>query len=224
MSFNMDQDLQTIELPASEFFRLMKDTAEIHNLLVEIIASQKVLPQKQIAEASVNNMKKVMAEPDPITRFHMLHAYIRSHIKHISEALKARPPATGEGEEVKRRAITKVMLRAQQLVEYTKQKLETAKERIQVTSIEARTYLAGQEGRAPNRRDAIKALQRASQIFPALSYGAVPNDRRGVKRLTLEKDHCPDILTDQDKKRYQKRQAREDEIKEVFFKQEVSRA
>lgn len=221
MLFNQER---TIELPESEFLRLMKDTAEIHNLLVEIITTQKVLPQKQIAETSVNNMKNVMAEKDPITRFHLLHAYIRGHIKHITEALKARPPATGEGEEVKRRAITKVMLRAQQLVEYTKQKLETAKERVQVTSIEARHYLAGQEGKAPNRRDAIRALQRAAQIFPALSYGAVPNDRRGLKRITLEKDHCPDILSDQEKKRYHLRQAREDEIRQIFFKQEVSRA
>lgn len=202
----------------------VKASTETYNLLAQLVKDQKLLPGNELAVMAVNNMQKLKEEKDPIDLLHLLEAYKRQLIKPIGNGFKTRPPATGTEERVIPRALTKVNLRANQIIEYTKQKLETAKERVQVTSMEVRHYLAGLEGKAPNRRDAIRALQRAAQIFPALDYGAIPNDKRGVKRLTLTKDHCPDILSDQDKKRYHLRQAREEEIRQIFFKQEVSRA
>lgn len=179
----------TFELPAADFYAIVKDTVEVYNLLAEILGDQKLLKTKELAALTTDNMKALQAEKDPVARIFLLHAYIRQLIKKLGEGFKARTPAVAE--QARPRAITKILLRAHQLVSYTQEKLQQAKEKVAVTSTEARTYLAGIEGETLSRRDALRALQRAAQIFPAITFSSVPGDQRGTKRLTLQKDDLP---------------------------------
>lgn len=171
----------------------VKASTETFNLMAQVIRDQKLLPVKELSELAVNGMSRLREQESPIDMLHLMEAYKRQLIKHIDTGFKARLPAAGTEEKARPRAITKIQLRAHQLVDHIKELGSGAKKRVQLTSSQARTYLAGVEGKAPSRRDALRALERASQIFPAISYGAVPGDLRGTRRLTLEKDDLPGV-------------------------------
>jgi len=56
------------------------------------------------------------------------------------------------------------------------------KKEIAFSSIQARAFLAGREGKPPSRRDTIRALRRAEKICPTLSCAHTPNDGRQTIR------------------------------------------
>jgi len=217
-----ERDSQSIilEISLGDFQALMRDTIEVYNLLAEVIRSQKILQQKEIAKLTADNMKKLQQEIDPIARFFMLHAFIKQLIRHVAEGFKARPPAVGSGDQAKPRAITKILLRAEAIVGRVKEIASQVKKEVSFTSSQAKEYIAGMEGAQPSRRDTLRALRRASQICPALDFAAVPGDLRGTKRLILDKTDFADIDIEsnspQGLNRILQQRIREKEIKEIF--------
>jgi hypothetical protein len=210
----------TFEISLRDFQALMKDSIEIYNLLAEVVRSQKILQQKELAKLTADNMKKLQQEPDPIIRFFMLHAYIRQLIKHVAEGFKARPPAVGSGDQAKPRAISKILLRAEAIVGRVKEMACQVKKEVSFTSSQAKEYIAGMEGAQPSRRDTLRALRRASLICPALDFAAVPGDLRGTKRLILDKTGLAnmgfEVNSPEGLNRCQRERIREKEIREIF--------
>jgi len=206
-----------LEISLGDFQAFMKEAADVYNLLAGIIQDQKLIPQRDLARQTADRMRKLQQETDPIARFYLLFAYIKQNIKQIAEGFKARPPAQGSGEAARPQALTKIMLRAQAIAGRIKEAAGQAKAKISFTSSQAKEYIAGLEGQQPSRRDVIRALQRAAQIFPALDLGAVPGDLRGTKRLTLDvKDLTDYDFKPQSSKRCQRLQEREEELREIF--------
>jgi len=77
-----------LEISLGDFQGLMREGIEVYNLLAGIIQEQKLLPQKEIGRQTADRMKNLQQEPDPITRFFMLFAYIKQNIRTIAEGLK----------------------------------------------------------------------------------------------------------------------------------------
>jgi len=199
----------------------VKASTESYNLLAQLVRDQKLLPGNELAEMAVNNMKMLKEEKDPIDLLHLLEAYKRQLIKHIDNGFKARPPATGTEEQARPRALTKIQLRAQQLVNHMKELGGGVKKRVQLTSSQAREYLAGVEGAPVSRRDCLRAFQRACQIFPAIDMERVQGDLRGTRRLALSVEDLHSDFSDKPECRSQRLQARQDEVRMIFFKEGV---
>jgi len=183
---DMDSQQTVLEISLGDLQSLMKESIEVYNLLAEVIQELRLLPQKDLAKLTANRMKNLQQEIDPITRFFMLFAYIKQSIKVIAEGFKARSPAQMSVETIRRRAITKIMLRAEAIISRVSEIASQAKSQVSFTSSQAKEYLTGLEGAQPSRRDVIRALQKAAQLCPALDLGRVPGDLRGTKRLTAE--------------------------------------
>ena len=64
--------------------------------------------------------------------------------------------------------------------------LAEGKEKVALSSPQARQYLAGMEGKPVSRRDCIRALHRAEMICPALICGHTPGDGRATARIIAE--------------------------------------
>jgi len=163
-----------LEISLGDLQSLMKESIEVYNLLAEVIQELRLLPQKDLAKLTANRMKNLQQEIDPITRFFMLFAYIKQSIKVIAEGFKARSPAQMSVETIRRRAITKIMLRAEAIISRVSEIASQAKSQVSFTSSQAKEYLTGLEGAQPSRRDVIRALQKAAQLCPALDLGRVP--------------------------------------------------
>jgi len=186
-----DSQMNILEIPVEEVQALLKELTGIYNLLAETISEEKLMGPRELAQATEKAMKSIKAEHHPISKLLLICAYTRQLFTHIKNGLKTRPPARGDERMAKPQALTKIKLRALQLIDYVQQKLQ-GKEKALVTSTEARAYLAGQEGKAPSRRDTLRAFRKATQIMPAIDLEKVPNDLRETKRLTLQKENLQD--------------------------------
>ena len=80
-----------------------------------------------------------------------------------------------------RQAITKIQLRAEAIVDHIRT-LAEGKEKVALSSPQARQFLAGREGKPISRRDCIRALHRAEKLCPALECGHIGG--HAVTRLT----------------------------------------
>jgi len=174
---------ETIELPVSELQGFYEELIQTYNALAEVLQDHGIMRGRELAEMSTKHNRAVKAEKSPIGKLFLLNAFIRQQIRHISEALKTRPPASPTEEGKIRQAITKIQLRAMAIVEHVKVIAEGKKE-VAFNSCQARAFLAGREGRPPSRRDTIRALRRAEKLCPALICGHTPNDGRQTMRLT----------------------------------------
>lgn len=208
-----NSQMNTLEIPVEDVQALLKELTDIYNLLAETISDEKLTGSRELAQTTERAMKSIKAEHNPISKLLLVCAYIRQLFARIKKGLEAKTPAKCEPPK----ALTKIKLRALQLIDYVQQKLQ-GKEKAQVTTIEARTYLAGQEGKPPSRRDAIRAFKKATEIMPAINMERVPNDLRGTKRLVLKKDDA--LSVDQKTKGDHWQRSRGDEIRMIFFKEE----
>ena len=101
----------------------------------------------------------------------------------------SRRPAANATEKIIQ-ASTKIKLRAMMLFEHVKTiaKSENRKKDFVFGSPDVRTFLAGKEGQAPSRRDAIRAMEKAESLFPALRCEHTPNDGRQTMRIIAKVD------------------------------------
>ena len=76
------------------------------------------------------------------------------------------------------------MARAEQIVSHIKILAETAPKKIAIESREVRSLINGSEGLLVSRKEAIKAMKRATSILPGLKCDHRPNDGRMTMRLT----------------------------------------
>jgi hypothetical protein len=165
---------------------VLKDSVEIFNLLSKLAQDEKILSGRQLADLSTRANNAVQAEDDLGQKVLLCNAFIKKHVANIKTTLKTRPPAASTEDKPRPQAITKIQLRAVALVDHVKDIAMDCKTKIAFTSRQARDYLAGVEGRPVSRRDALRALQRASKLCPAIDFESIPNDHRGTKRLILD--------------------------------------
>ena len=214
----------TVELPVSELQGFFDELIVTYNSLNDLLKDQSILRGRELAEMNVRANQAVKSEKSPLGKLMLLNAFIRQQITSIKKALQARPPAAPSDQGIIRQAVTKIQLRALAIVEHVKT-LAEGKEKISLNSGQARQFLAGREGKPPSRRDAIRALRRAEKLNPALICDHTPGDGRQTMRLTARAADLKDSeIIKIDKDRAQRQRSRMEELRIVFFKEEVRRA
>jgi len=162
-----EANFETIEIPASEMDHLFRETLALYNLLVEVCKDMGILRGRELSRMVVGHQKALEAEKDPVARLLLANAFIRQLIARIK---KAYPAMSRVNQGRVRQAITKIQLRAECLIDHIKT-LAEGKEKVALSSPQARQFLAGREGKPVSRRDCIRALRRAEKICPALECG-----------------------------------------------------
>jgi len=210
-----------LEIPASELQHFFDDLVLTFNSLNDLLKDQGILRGRELADLNTRANQTVKAARSPMEKLLALNAYIRQQIGHVRKALQARPPTTPTDQGVIRQAITKIGLRAFAIVEHVKIIAEGKKE-VAFNSAQTRDFLAGREGKAPSRRDTIRALRRAEKLCPALLCGHTPGDGRQTMRLTAKADDLrhSEIIKD-DRDQAQRQRSRMEELRVIFFKEEA---
>jgi hypothetical protein len=175
----MQADFETIEIPISEIDHVFKDSIDLYNQLIEVCKDAGILRGRELARLVDGHQRALQAEKNPIARLLLVNALIRQLIARIKKALQTMKPSK---REVIRQAITKIQLRAEAIVDHIKV-IAKGKEKVSLSSPQARQYLAGMEGKPVSRRDCIRALHRAEKICPSLECGPL-GDGRQTTRLT----------------------------------------
>ena len=152
------QSEETIEIPVSELQALFEDMIQVYDTLNEVLKEAGILRGRELAEMNVKASRAVKQEKSPIGKLAILNAYIKQEIKHIHDALKARPPLAPAEEGRIRQAVTKIQLRASAIVEHIKT-IAQGKREISFNSSQARDFLSGREGIPPSRRDTIRGSE-----------------------------------------------------------------
>lgn len=86
-------------------------------------------------------------------------------------------------------------------------KSENRKKDFAFSSPDVRLFFAGKEGQAPSRRDAIRAMEKAERLFPALKCEHTPNDGRVTMRLVAkvdDLDYCEIIKENRERDNWQR--------------------
>ncbi len=210
-----------LEIPASELQHFFDDLILTFNSLNDLIKDNGILRGRELAELNQKASHAVKAAQSPIEKLLLLNAFIRQQIGHVGRTLKTRPPATPTDQGVIRQAITKIGLRALAIVEHVKTIAEGKKE-VAFNSSQTRDFLAGREGKAPSRRDTIRALKRAEKICPALACKPTPGDGRQTMRLTARAEDLKDSsFVEESAHRDTRQRSRMEEIRMIFFKEGV---
>jgi len=211
------QSNEMLEIPVSELQALFDDLIQVYNTLNETLKDAGIMRGRELAELNTKASRAVKAEKSPIGKLILLNAYIKQEIKQINDALKERPAFAQAQEGRIQQAITKIQLRACAIVEHVKA-IGQGKKEVAFNSCQARDFLAGREGKAPSRRDTIRALRRAEKICPALVCGHTPGDGRQTTRVTAKAEDLK--ITTIIKSDWDTRQrSRLDELKVIFFKE-----
>ena len=172
-----------LEIPLSELQALFNSSVALFNDILDIAREERLLDKKDASALLINTQNSIKNEKSPIQKLVLLNAYIRQAFKPIREAISRRPAANAAERIIQ--ASTKIKLRAMMLYEHVKTiaKSENRKKDFAFGSPDIRTFLAGKEGQVPSRRDAIRAMERAEKLFPALKCEHTPNDGRATMRL-----------------------------------------
>ncbi|OPY55340.1 MAG: hypothetical protein A4E49_00460 [Methanosaeta sp. PtaU1.Bin112] len=178
---------ESIEIPVSEFQNVLKDCIEVYNQLAEMLRDCGIIRGKELARLTGKAQDSLKTARSPVEKILLINAYIKQLLARIRDALKTATPAK---RGIIRQAITKIQLRAEALVNHIRV-LAEGKEKVSLSSPQARQYLAGMEGEPVSRRDCIRALHRAERICPALECGHLGDGRR-TARLTARAE---DILS-----------------------------
>lgn len=201
------QDDPVVEIPVSELRALLNSTVELFNLLLDTAREDRIMDTKEAAALLVNAQNTVKNEKGPIQKLILLNTFIKKAYKPIKDAISRRP--TANATETIIQATTKIQLRAVMLFEHVRTiaKGENRKKDFAFSSPDVRTFLAGKEGQAPSRRDAIRAMEKAEKLFPALTCEHTPNDGRATMRLITkvdDLDYCTIIKEDRKRDDWQR--------------------
>lgn len=177
-----------LEIHASELQALYNSSVALFNDILDIVREERLLDKKGSAEMLINAQKTIKNEKSPIQKLILLNVFIQKAFKPIRVAISQRP-GTNATEKIIQ-ASTKIKLRAMMLFEHVKTiaKSENRKKDFVFGSPDVRTFLAGKEGQAPSRRDAIRAMEKAESLFPALRCEHTPNDGRQTMRIIAKID------------------------------------
>jgi len=196
-----------LEIPLSELQALSNSTVALFNDILDIAREERLIDKKESAELLINAQTAIKNEKSPIQKLTLLNAYTRKAFKPIREAISRRPAANAAERIIQ--ASTKIKLRAVMLYEHVKTiaKGENRKKDFAFGSPDVRLFLAGKEGQAPSRRDAIRAMEKAERLFPALKCEHTPNDGRATMRLVAkvdDLDYCEFIKEDRERDNWQR--------------------
>ncbi|TFH48164.1 MAG: hypothetical protein E4G89_06735 [Methanothrix sp.] len=187
---------ETVEIPVSELQALYNSSVSLFNDILDIAREERLLGKKESAQLLISAQNTIKSEKSPIQKLILLNVFIQKAFKPVREAISRRPAANAT--ETIIQASTKIKLRAMMLYEHVKTiaKSENRKKDFAFGSPDVRTFLAGKEGQAPSRRDAIRAMEKAERLFPALRCEHTPNDGRATMRLVAKIDDldCCDII------------------------------
>ena len=158
-----------LEIPVSEFMAVLNSTVELFNDILDIAREERLIEKRKGAELLIKAQTAIMNEKSPIQKLNLLVAYTKMALVPIKEGLKRRPAANATERIIQ--ASTKVKLRAMMLYEHIKTVAngevgEKRKKDFALGSPDIRLFLAGKEGQAPSRRDAIRAMEKAEKLFP----------------------------------------------------------
>lgn len=201
------QTEELVEIPVSELRALCNSSVGLFNDILDIVREERLLNKKDSAELVINAQNIIKNEKSPIQKLILINTYIRKAFKPIREAISRRPAANAT--ETIIQASTKIKLRAMMLYEHVKTiaKSESRKKDFAFGSPDVRTFLAGKEGQAPSRRDAIRAMEKAEKLFPALRCEHTPNDGRQTMRIIAKVDDldgCNIIEEDCERNKWQR--------------------
>jgi len=177
-----------LEIHASELQALFNSSVALFNDILDIVREERLLDKKDSAEILINAQNTIKKEKSPIQKLILLNVFIQKAFKPIRVAISQRPAANATEKIIQ--ASTKIRLRAMMLFEHVKTiaKSENRKKDFVFGSPDVRTFLAGKEGQAPSRRDAIRAMEKAESLFPALLCEHTPNDGRQTMRIIAKVD------------------------------------
>ena len=164
-----------LEIPLSELQGLLNEMVLTHNQIAETVRDAGILRGRELARMVTRASDSLKATRSPIEKLQLINAYIRQLLAKIRDAPKDKPQG------IVRQAITKIQLRAEAIVDHIRT-LAEGKEKVALSSPQARQFLAGREGKPVSRRDCIRALHRAERICPALECGHIGG--RATTRLT----------------------------------------
>ena len=177
-----------LEIHASELQALYNSSVALFNDILDIAREERLQDKKDSAELLINAQNTIKNEKSPIQKLILLNVFIQKAFKPIRVAISQRPAANATEKIIQ--ASTKIKLRAMMLFEHVKTiaKSENRKKDFVFGSPDVRTFLAGKEGQAPSRRDAIRAMEKAESLFPALRCEHTPNDGRQTMRIIAKID------------------------------------
>ena len=177
-----------LEIHASELQALYNSSVALFNDILDIAREERLQDKKDAAEILINAQNAIKNEKSPIQKLILLNVFIQKAFKPIRVAISQRPAANATEKIIQ--ASTKIKLRAMMLFEHVKTiaKSENRKKDFVFGSPDVRTFLAGKEGQAPSRRDAIRAMEKAESLFPALRCEHTPNDGRQTMRIIAKVD------------------------------------
>jgi hypothetical protein len=182
---------EAIEIPLSELQAIFDDLVSVYNQMAETIREAGVMRGRELARAIGRASDSIKVEKSPAAKLMILNAYIKQFLSKIREALKTRP--TG-GEKVIH-VLSKIQMRAIQIIEYIKTKKDENRKEIAFDSQQARILFSGSDGEPVSRRDTIRAMKRAERLWPVLRCGHKPNDGRMTTRLTAKTEDLIDVPT-----------------------------
>jgi hypothetical protein len=196
-----------LEIHASELQALYNSSVALFNDVLDIAREERLLDKKDSSELLINAQNTIKNEKSPIQKLILLNVFIQKAFKPIREAISRRPVASATEKIIQ--ASTKIKLRAMMLFEHVKTiaKGENRKKDFALGSPDVRTFLAGKEGQAPSRRDAIRAMEKAESLFPALRCEHTPNDGRLTMRIIAridDLDDCNIIEADCERSKWQR--------------------
>jgi len=207
MQASVSTNDQAVEVMLSGLQSLADTLAEFFNDVLDIAREARALDKKESAELLINAQASIKNEKDPIQKLILITTYAKKAFKPVREALERRPAANAT--EMIIQASTKIKLRATMLFEHVKAiaKGENRKKDFAFSSPDVRLFLAGKEGAAPSRRDAIRAMEKAEKLFPALKCEHTPNDGRQTMRIIAkidDLDYCKIIKEDRERDGWQR--------------------
>jgi hypothetical protein len=196
-----------VEIPLSELQALYNSSVALFNDILDIVREERLLDKKGSGEILINAQSTIKNEKSPIQKLILLNVFIQKAFKPIRMAISQRPAANATEKIIQ--ASTKIKLRAMMLFEHVKiiAKSENRKKDFVFGSPDVRTFLAGKEGQAPSRRDAIRAMEKAESLFPALRCEHTPNDGRQTMRIIAkidDLDHSNIIEADCERSKWQR--------------------
>jgi hypothetical protein len=180
-----------LEIPLSELQGLLNEMVFTYNQIAETVRDAGILRGRELSKMVTKASDSLKATRSPIEKLQLINAYIRQLLTKIREVLKRHPAEGGKVIQV----CTKIMARAVQIVDYIKTTIQDDPQRrkeIALDSRQARILFSGAGGETVSRKETIRAMKRAEDLWPALTCGHRPNDGRQTTRLTAKVEELQD--------------------------------
>jgi hypothetical protein len=179
-----------LEIPLSEFQHVLEDLVSVYNQMAEMVRDAGILRGRELARLTEDRSRALKGERSPTSKILLLNAYLRQLLTKIRESLKSRPAESGKIVQV----FSKIMARAVQIVDYIKTITQDDPKRkeIALDSQQARILFSGAGGEPVSRKETIRAMKRAEDLWPVLKCGHRPNDGRQTIRLTAKVEDLKD--------------------------------